>query len=370
MTLSLISICFYKGYFQKFKNIWIYIFIGSAFVGMVLSPNFNSILMLAFIQGNEVSLLPNRPISGFWMFKTFSFILLYSMLIIAVASYRFRESQVNNVLRIMVNCAFIMALYIFIQKASLDSFFSIITEKINPDVRYLEQPKLGGFIGQSTLVAPFIAMTIPLALYYKKWTVSAVMCLAVILTQSKMGIGALAVALIAYSLMQKSFVIKVLAVVLIMLAVSFSYSKILSYKSIDSISSGRVGVWADIVKDFVSKPDGKMHTVFGWGAGAFNYAFSIRKDSRFWQAHNEPLEALYNYGLVGVAMIFMFFKKMFTAVSKTPMAIALLCSLLVVLINSLGNFPTQIAPIYLYCLVIIGLLHNRLFTGGEYEAKS
>ena len=123
-------------------------------------------------------------------------------------------------MNVMVICGFIMALYIFVQKAELDQFFGKISSDINPDVDALKSPLLGGFIGQSTVVAPFVAMCIPLTVYFKRYIWAIAMATAVLLTQSKMGIGAMSVGMAVYFILSRRRWYKVIGIGIICLLLS------------------------------------------------------------------------------------------------------------------------------------------------------
>jgi len=135
-------------------------------------------------------------------------------------------------------------------------------------------------------------------------------------------------------------------------------------------SSGRFIVWKDILYDFSHNLDdtGRKYCVTGFGPGAFRYMYSIRKQSKWLQAHNEPLEALYNFGLVGMGLLIMAIRYLILNIirNKTELVWCLSGSLICIFLCSIGTFTFQIAPVMFYTVVIIGMLHNENILGGNY----
>jgi len=369
----------YNGSLKKFKNYWLLLFVGYFLVCMCLAPNFRG-FVLGFHHGKELTILGKRAMSGFWAFKPFLFTMVYLLMTVAIASISFRsKKEVETIAKIMAFCGFLMALYIFVQVMHLDQFFRMMTDAENPQVRWMTKPLIGGFIGQPTVVSPFIAMLIPLAIYLRRYFWSLCMVLAVCLTHSKVAIGAMIVSLVLYLLISKRISSKIIGVLLIVgLATGAGY---LHKQNPDRNwiewvhmheSSGRIETWVDIWEDFTSPIEGKRFCVTGFGPGAFAYTYSIRKDTQWWQAHCEPLEGMYNFGFVGIGILLMsiwwMIKNILPALLRRSELIwAFTSSLICIFICSLGSFPLQgiIAPTMWYTVVIIALLHNVTITGGK-----
>lgn len=393
----------YSGSLKKFKNYWLLIFIAYFIFCICQSPYFTNFI-LANREGNAIDLLMKRNMSGFWVFKPFLVILVYSIMLITVASINFKEKWLRVTLNIMAGCGFLMSLYIFIQAVQLDQFFNLIPEEIYPDVPHMTKPRLGGFIGQPTVVAPFIAMVIPIALYLGRWRYlwAGSMITAVYMTESKMAIGAMCVSCVAYLVFSERKWHKWIACVLILISLFifiFKYQDYMdkkfggqdisiTYKMkwkeaylvkewICEQASGRCTEWGYIWDDITSPPEKKNekpYAVTGFGLGAFEYTYSVRKDSRFQNAHSEPLEALYNFGIIGVSILYMFLFfmvrnvfRMITVFADYELILSLGMSLVCVFLCSLGTFPFHIAPTAFYTVVIIGLIHNEGILGGKYN---
>src|SRR3990167_3318222 len=191
IVLSVVLVGLHCGAFKRFDNPWILAFVGFCWISLCLAPYFAE-FMMAQIHGDmakgtiqSISLMPDRPISGMWMFKPVFFIFVYFLLLIFIASLELNKITIEGFLKIMLGCGAAMAIYIFIQRLGLDQFFNLTSVERNPDITFLDASRLGGFMGQPTVVAPFIAMLIPLAFYFKKFFVAFLMVAAVILTLSK-----------------------------------------------------------------------------------------------------------------------------------------------------------------------------------------
>ena len=384
LALIIGLVALYNGSLKKFKNYWLLLFISYFLVSMCQAPNFTG-FRLGFQHGREITILGTRVMSGFWSFKPLAFALIYLLMMIAIASIDFKVKDVNLIAKVMAWCGFLMALYIFIQAVRLDQFFRIITDAEDPQVKHMTQPLLGGFIGQPTVVAPFIAMLIPIALYLRRYFWAVCMCIAVCLTESKVSIGAMCLSIPLYLIISKRVSFKVIGILLVIGVLSsavFLYrmnpNKNWVEKIYTSQSSGRVEAWKGMWQDFVTPIEGKKFCVTGFGPGAFTYTHSIRHNNRWWQAHNEPLEALYNFGFIGFGLLLMALwymtKNVYSAMLRQDELVwSFSSSLICVFICSLGTFPLQgiIAPTMWYTVVIIGLVHNETIIGGEYaEAKN
>lgn len=376
LALSLILTAFYQGGFRPFHNIWLLVFIGFSFISICLAPQFNDFIF-TFVKGDPVKhiitsmeMMPARRISGLWMYKSFLFILVYSLMLIIAASRPLGKKDIEGMLKAMMYSGLLMALYLFVQKAGLDQFFWRIPPEVDQSVNFLKEPALGGFLGQSTVVSPYIAMLVPLALYFRKYFVAGVMAAAVMLTLSKMAVGAMAAGLFVYFMFSVRRYHRMAGIVLIsamILFISFWSLKnpgIFQPSSWISVSShGRTGAWKTMWEDFRTPVDDVKHTITGFGPGTFTWSHSIRHNNQWWQAHNDPFEALYNFGIAGVCLLFLAVRRMLKNINfKDDLTWAMLMMLLVVFLCSLGTFPFQIAPIYFYVVIILGFLHNPILT--------
>ena len=383
MTLSLILTAFYQGIFKKFTNVYLLIFLGFCYISILLSQNYSDFVMTHMkpINGQiALEILQDRNVSSLWMFKAYFYIFMYALLLMAVASFEFTIASMEKILKVMMVCAVITAIYIFIQKLGLDQFMGKTTVEKNPDVNNVTQALLGGFIGQPTVVSPFMAMMFPICMYFRKYLFAVIIVIAVLMTQSKMACGSLIVAMCFLAIFSTRIVRIILSCLALVSLLCCSVYFVNDYIKLDhkeryfvDMASGRVSAWKDMYEFYKTPVNGKKYTVTGLGPGSFNYAYSIRKSSSWKQVHNDPFEALQNFGIAGVSLlflaIFVMIKNLEFDSDQKLLIIALLTSLLTIFLCSLGTFPLQIAPIYFYTLIILGFLHNRQLSRGSYEAS-
>lgn len=369
LALSIVLHTFHVGGFKKVSNYWILIFLFSIYVSTIMSPPFRN-FVIAHFNGKEVSLFPEKPLANLWMFKSMFYLLVYSMMMFAVASKEFSIKQLDNVLKVMAISGFVMALYIFVQQFHLDQFWQKVTPLQNVDVNHLKKPLLGGFMGQSTVVSPFIAFLVPIALYLRKYLWAVCMCVAVGLTVSKVANIALVVGVITYFMCIKRRFCKFIGIFLLLCVLSGSlyfiktnglYEPAKANKFLINASSGRTEVWQGAIKAFTTEYEGKLRTITGFGPDSFRYFYSTTRKNRWVMAHCDPMEAIINFGLLGAAFIYLAGVWFVKNIIKTEFTVSLLCSLLILMLTSLGTFSLQIATNIFYAVVIIGILSNKTF---------
>lgn len=378
LALAVCLFSLYSGKIKAFKNKWVLMFLGFMFVGIIFAPNFGQYL-LAYVRPNkQIALLVNRDISDLWMYKAMFIIFIYTFMMICVASVDITKEQMRRIFYLMGLSGFLMSLYIFIQAAGLDQFFDMASPNKNLDVLHLDKPLIGGFMGQATVVAPFVAMIIPLALWMKKYLWALVMIVAVFLTVSKVAIVAMVIGLFCYFVISGRKYHKLIGmIILILVMASMFYYKTFFLDQndltvIETIkakvlheTNGRIDVWKATWQDISTKFEGHSRFVTGFGPGSFLYSYSVRMNSRFWQLHCDPFELLYNFGIIGFTFFVMAIIDMIKSRTKiiSELTLGLLMSLMIVGLCSFGTFSFQIAPIIFYTVIILGLLHNDLLEG-------
>lgn len=374
VALALVLSGVYSGTFRQFRNIWALVFIGTMVVSMTQAPRFSEFL-LGYIDGRELSVLGNRPISGFWMAKTVLYVIVLFLAMVVIASHDWTVKEIHTAFKIMMWCGLVMAGYVFIQKMGLDQYFVMTKFEKNTDIYALENPTLAGTLGQPTLCAAYLASVIPVTLFLKRYWVSLVIGAAVVMLGSKMAIlGGLATGL-WYLFGTKGWPVKiafVLSICSIILVSGYVYNhRTELWNKVQSESSGRTLAWAEIYKDFTTPPlknNSRKFTITGFGPGAFEYTHSIRHNNRWWQAHNEYLEILYNHGILGVVALFMAFQWMFKNVLlNDEITRVVMATTICVLILGLGQFVLRIWPVTMIFVLMLGLLHNESFLNQEYQ---
>lgn len=82
----------------------------------------------------------------------------------------------------------------------------------------------------------------------------------------------------------------------------------------------------------------------GTGLGSFRLVRSLVNNTEWWQVHNEPLQIMQEFGLIGLGLISMLLIKFFRGITKSREIFV--CSLVVFsgILNSIPSFPLHIAP--------------------------
>lgn len=308
----------------------------------------------------QVDLFINNVNCGdlyFW--KPFVQVLCFSLMIIAIAS---SDDDFTPVLKIMTWCGVVMAGYVVMQKLGFDQFW-VIKEPPKGMVQWPDS-QIGGNLGQCTIVASFIAMLIPLAVYLKKYWMVAVLAIGVICSGSDMAMLAMIVMMLSYGLRKFCFskTLGVLLIILIIIASSLAYLRSDSVRNFsEKHSSGRITVWKDIISDI---RDGNIEGVkqdfstTGVGFGRFAFIFPDKHKSLFVQAHNDFLEFTYNCGFVGLLLLLAGLMFVFKNITPSDCNFAILLSFISILFMSLGSFPFQLGAHQFYAAILVGLLHK------------
>jgi len=228
--------------------------------------------------------------------------------------------------------------------------------------------RVGGTMGHPTIVAPFVAMIIPLALYFKKYLFAVLMIVAVIMTKSCVAIIALILSLLFILSLKNRFLMVGIILISILTGVLVRDLYICNpkiKKFINVSSSGRLNVWklafSDITKP-LDKEKGNAYPLTGFSPGTFYYLFHIRHSDGVWdflQAHNEYLELMYDTGIVGLCLflcvlINLIWKNILDGLNRYRQY--LLFSLVYISICAGGTFVWHIAPIIIYSGIIAGFL--------------
>ncbi len=359
-SLGIALLAIYYGKLKPFRNYWALCFVGYLLLNYHFAPK-------------PVDLI-EQNIPNLWSWKPILKIVIFLMLWVSISSLKFSNKDRNQILSCMVWVGTIMAMYVLSQWNRIDQFCSVFGSLGgNESVNFVGT---GGTLGNRTLVSPFMAMLVPLAIYLRKWWKAGLMILAVLATRSQVAIGAL---LVSLTFLYCSRYRRVFYLLLAGVALVFTLS-VIGYNTNDRVhdlidDGSRFKVWGMVVDDWQSpvvENQDRGYALTGQGIGSFRYAFSFKHRNditgpMFHQAHNEYLQVLYECGLIGLllmlAAILQVFRDIapFDKVWRDPEQkhrIFLLSSFLVVVIAALGTFIWQMAPLILYTLTVLGLLQN------------
>ena len=366
-----VAACF-SGELRPCRNKWLLLLLVYIPLNISLSPPFD-------IELNGV-LTPS-----YWVWKPFVLTLCFFLMFMAVQSLNITRRNLETLFKVMVWCGFVMSCYVLIQDFGWEQFYDIRTGgKDNILFHAVTKPMTVGTLGNSTIVSPYIAMLIPLALHLRKYFMAVVMILAVCLTWSMVAVISMVLSLAVYALL--TWRSKGLIVILILALVSsagLSWWRFLDYKHFTKVSSkaisnnGRFSVWKtsiELLKDekFGAKNKTKQ-TYTGIGLGSYPFLITPKTGDKFSQAHNEYIETLVTLGPIGLALLlaaigYMLRNAFFAYLSYADGEVAaLLCSFICIAVAAFGTFVWQLAPHNFYTVLIAGLLHNRNLIKGEVQ---
>lgn len=340
LGLSVINLLvFYGGYFKPVKNKLLIAFLLLLPISVFLSPK-------------PIFIVLGENIYNFWVWKTIVFFIIFSLFIHSVYSLELSKEDIDRFLKVIFYCGFIMSCYMALQALKLDQFYYPL---IKHEGEMPPAASIGGTLGHPTIVSPFVALCLPIALYFKKYLHAVLMGLMVLMTKSDIAIGAMAITLSFIYLDKRIFAGLLIALAIVFL---FMYSK---GKINDN---GRFDNWKQIITDMrnpLVKTRPEKYSLTGMSPGSFFYTYHTRhnqKKEAFYQAHNEYLEVFYDMGLSGLVIllcgIFGIIKENINRTSRYRKY--LLGSLVCVCICAGGTFTWHIAPIALFSCFIAGLL--------------
>jgi hypothetical protein len=347
LILGLVGI--YQGLLKPFKNKYLLILLGFLFVNILLCPK------------------PNIPyadmnIGSFWIWQPFTYILIFFLMLVTISSIQFSEAQKVKIFKVMSWVGLVMSVYAILQFFKIDQFYSLSSIR---EAQLTPSGRIGGTLGNPTILAPFLVMIIPICLYLKKYWFAGIIGIVVLLTQSQVAIGAMIVSLVfLQSLKDKKTAIRigVLSLILLVLSVTayFQNDKVKSFVG----DSGRFAQWQQIIKD-VNSPLIKEFKVSypytGRGIGSFKYIYHLKNKNIFHQAHNEYLEVFYNTGLIGLGLFLMF---LWTIIKgdffQDRERKFLLTSFIGIAVCAGGTFVWQLGSHLFYTVVILGLLNHKM----------
>lgn|SRR3990167_4457118 len=362
-ALSLGAVELYRNGFRPFKNKWVIIFLLYLPISVFIAPA-PSITLVGI------------NVTNFWSWQPIMNILIYSFMVFAISSHEFSKSELLIAIKTVVWCGFFMAFYVTLQRLDMDQFFMR-----NVDPSHGPSASYAGFIGNPTLVAPYIAMTVPFMIYLKKWWMIPVALGGVIFPESQMAYGGLFGGL-AFLVGSKGKFRFVLMAVISFLVAAFLVVGYFNSPTVKKFITDheRFEIWSVIAKDVknpIAKDVKNSYPLTGRGIGSFKFVHHVEHQNSFHQAHNDYLELTYGCGLAGLFFVFAAILKMIREnfsvfqvfrFGEEKLKSTLLASFVTIALTAFGTFVWQIgASIYLTC-VLIGLLHNeslKLKTEGE-----
>lgn len=354
LTLGIVE--FHKEGIKPFCNKWAMLF-------LVYIP------VSTFIAPMPSIKLVGINVSNFWSWKPTLDILTFSFMIFAIASHKFSINDIMKIVKTICWSGFCMAAYVCLQRFDMDQFFLR-----SVDLTHGPTASYSGFIGNPTLVAPYIAMTIPFMIFNKSYWMIPVAIAGVVFPDSIMAYAGLfgGTAFLIASKNKKYFISTIIFSVITFSLISGAYLKSPKFRE-NFNDHERFKIWKIIAKDIknpIAKDINVSYPLTGRGLGSFKFVHHVEHENSFHQAHNEYLEMAYNMGVMGLflmlASILFMFKKNFSVKKvfsgeEDILVMTLLASFITIAVVAIGTFPWQIGGSIYLTAVLVGLLHNPNF---------
>jgi hypothetical protein len=351
LALSMAEI--YKSGIKPCKNLWVLLLLAYIPISIIFSPS------------PQID-LDGMQVKNFWSWLPFVKILVFGLLFITISGHEFKMDEIKTVLKVMVWCGFLTALYEISQFFFADQFFIRVADG--------DWGRIAGFIGNPTLTAPFCAMLVPLALYFEDLPKAFILSVGAIIPDSQMAWVALTAGLICYVSFKGKWWMSVMVITGLCMSLLF----IDFYQNNQHIRNvfndhERFKQWHQILKDWVGPLDKEKgfinnYALTGRGIGSFRFVYHIQhinigSPNRFHQAHNDFLEFGYCTGFIGfgllIASIFHMLKRSFIGIFENRLNRALVASFIIACVAGTGVFAFQVGTFSFFVTVICGLLHNK-----------
>lgn len=292
------------------------------------------------------------------------------------------EEQIQNILKFICWMAILMSCYVYIQALGWDARY-IVRGYFCPGEGPFAHRIIGTF-GNPTVLASWYAITLPLFFLQKnKLWLGFFWCLpASLMTQGRIGNTAMISAiLIIFFYKNKKVFFPLFIITLTGILLLFFHPVLKTHIN----PHGRINAWriiyyawckgyADKNFDYNEKksnkipPDVPARSLYGYGPGQFRYIippftddWNVVTDEPWLEAHSEPIEIGFNYGVVGLILYLGFCFSIawkFLIQPKDELKIGLFAVLVGYFITSLLFFPLHIGGIAFLVILYIGLLMN------------
>lgn len=357
-ALALFIVELYRSGLQPVRNKWLFILMCYLPLSTLMAPAPQ--IMLTGIN-----------VSNFWAWQPLFNILVFFLLVSVIASHEFSRKDFGRILACIAWSGFFASCYVIMQRFAADQFFTPVGDSAR------DSGPMAGFIGNPTLTAPFIAMTMPIMVYRKNWLMTIVAAIALFFTLSNIAWGAAILAgfFLLATRGKRLLIGSVAALVILAGAVGVGYASSKTFR--DTFPDNqRFFHWKQILRDVkspISQEVPNTYPLTGRGLGSFRFVYHIqhpgteKEPNRFHQAHNDFIEWLYNTGVVGLFLLGMAIWHMFATnlsmwnlfcFGEDYTTSTLLASFVASAFCAFGTFSWQIGTICFYTAVIVGLLHN------------
>lgn len=352
-------IALYEGKLARIPNKAFLAFLAVALIAIPLAPPYG------FMVKGEL-------LKAFWFYKPL-FIMTTFLLFTSAVSAMDLHLEFGRISKLFIYIGLTMAGYVLLQSFGIDQVFGILNDT-NPDALSTPMSYLGGTLGHPTIVSPFIAMMVPFCLGSEKYIYAALMALTVLITKSDIALAAMITGIVLFYACRNRTAMNLLYLTIVLGCLIFGLALALGSPWLEKLpASGRVAAWKSILTDNISPLEGKKsgvtYSFTGKGLGSYEYVFPGQYSSRFHQAHNSLLQALYETGIIGAVLLFLAFISHFKHCSRGLFEVisgwnvelrVLMASALVLVLASLGTIVNHLGIFWFFFSVIIGMTYGIL----------
>ena len=309
-------------------------------------------------------LIKNKWIKGFlvwatvsWWFNYFlppqSTAVLFNIFFGFFLFYLIREfvnfADIDGILKIVCLTALFQVFWMGIQLVGKDPFWHPIT---CTGARIFDKPvHIVGWLGNTNILGAYLAFCLLLfRVYFKKFILFILAGL--IVTRSTTAVIAAFSGLMCFEFFTAKDYKKLIKLFLISIGVL-----ILFFVFIEKTDNLRFEVWRKLLAQTFN-----WRCLIGQGLGRFQNLRIVHQNTVWDNPHNEYLNIYFELGIVGLVFVFGYLLGLFRRFLKykTDKSILLFSCIMVVLVESLGMFPFQVATTAFLAITYFALLEKCL----------
>ena len=348
---------------------------------IVWYPQFLAFLAIGFLLLSSLYWKMNKFISLFSIYLLFSYLfvcqqhprallcLVCGHLGLIVSYYVSRETSTSRIYLALCILGGLTFVYVILQSLGIDPFFCLDSDHSKKDVV--------GFLGSHNQLGIYSAALGIISLVYG-WFYILLAFVPLIFVKTTSTVIGLLSGVIAYLYITKNKLRHLLLLLVVSLGIIFTFGY---DKSVNSFKE-RFLVWGLTVQQSIT---GRMdlfqavnvnkrvtaNPLTGFGIGSFTVTspysqFKVLGNipHRYEHAHNDLIEALFEYGYIGFILILLVIGSVFyhfnLVINKTKELIIVFCSLIAVSVSSFGVYVFHAPASYFLFMLLVGLFYAEV----------
>lgn len=332
---------FRKGVILKTENKWLSILLFYVCMNWFLVPTYTA------------ETRDHQLIIDLLRFLPLFYALIYYLFYLSLQNICRPLKRIEIIAKTLMWVGAISGIYLILQSLGLDDRQELNTA---PNTLYTVGAQKFSFFGHPNFAGTFIALCAPFAIYFRKWLLLIIMCVAVAFSQSYVPCLALFCGLIFYLWNRISLGLKIVMVLIAIICSAVLFIGLENASFGLPNNSGRFQVWLNMWTDIKQAP------LFGHGFGIFTILFNANHPIRVpWQAaHNEFWQFTYDCGFVGLFILLTAVGSLlvnaFININKSEILLAYTSTFAIILLCGLGQFVWQIEPVRYVTVVVISII--------------